>query len=162
MKVRKYLTFLFLSAVLISACEEQKTKEADPKVLEESDKPAETAEQKVEGKTSIEFPETEFDFGKINGGQMVNHVFKFKNTGNTPLVILSAKASCGCTVPEYTKDPVAPGESGEIKVTYNGSGSGQISKSVTVTSNTEPAENVLQIKANVKSVDVNSKGPFKN
>lgn len=163
MKVRRFLAFLCLSAVLLTACD-QKTKEADPNVLAESDSAGAGSgdTKKMESTpTSIEFAEKEFDFGKINSGEMVSHVFTFKNTGNAPLIILDAKASCGCTVPQWTKEPVAPGQTGEIEVKYNGSGSGQVHKTVTVTANTEPKETVLEIKADVRSIDLNSKGPLK-
>jgi hypothetical protein len=71
----------------------------------------------------IEFTETTYDFGTIkeeNGA--VTHVFEFKNTGDEKLVIISAIASCGCTTPKYPTEPIAPGATGKIKVTYNPSG----------------------------------------
>jgi hypothetical protein len=87
--------------------------------------------------TSVEFPETEFKFGTINEGDKVQHIFKFKNTGNKPLIIANAVGSCGCTVPEYPKDPIAPGAEGEVKVTFNSTGKkGEQHKSVTMQMNT--------------------------
>lgn len=76
--------------------------------------------------------------------------FNFKNTGKVPLVITNATSSCGCTVPEYPKEAIAPGESGAIKVVYNGSGKDAISKTVTLTTNTEQGTELLTIKAFVK------------
>jgi hypothetical protein len=83
---------------------------------------------------------------------MASHIFKFKNTGNIPLVISDARADCGCTVPTWTKDPVMPGQEGEIEVKYNSAGRGgqTVSKTVTVLANTEPMENRITIKAKVK------------
>jgi hypothetical protein len=108
--------------------------------------------------TSIQFAESVHDFGTINEGLKVEHVFRFKNTGENPLVLKDARASCGCTVPEYTKDPIAPGEEGELKVIYDSSNKeGEIEKSVTVIANTEPAATELKVRAKIrKKVD----GPF--
>lgn len=101
-------------------------------------------------KTTIQFEESEHNFGKIKEGEKVVHNFKFKNTGKEPLIINSAKGSCGCTVPEWPKEPVAPGASGEIKVEFNSKGkSGQQSKSVTIMANTDPNPTHLTIKGEV-------------
>lgn len=86
----------------------------------------------------IKFEKLTHDFGKFSDSSpKVSTVFKFTNTGNAPLVINQAVASCGCTVPQYTKAPIKPGESGEIKVTYNGTGKfpGHFKKSITVRTN---------------------------
>ena len=86
----------------------------------------------------IKFEKVSHDFGKFSASSpKVSCVFKFTNVGDQPLVINQAVASCGCTVPEYTKAPIKPGESGEIKVTYNGAGKfpGHFKKSITVRTN---------------------------
>lgn len=102
-------------------------------------------------KTTWKFAKTEHDFGSINQGDAVEYKFKFTNTGNEPLVIEDAKGSCGCTVPSYPKEPVAPGAEGEILVKFNSAGKeGQNSKTVTLTANTEPISTILTIKANVE------------
>ena len=83
----------------------------------------------------IKFDKISHDFGKFSEkSPKVNCVFSFQNVGDAPLVINQAIASCGCTVPEYTKEPVQPGQKGEIKVTYNGTGKrvGRFSKTITV------------------------------
>lgn len=95
----------------------------------------------------ISFEETEHDFGTIDQGTAVEHTFKFTNTGNAPLVITNATSSCGCTVPTWTKEPIAPGETGEMLVKFNGSGQNQVTKTVTITANTEAGTEQLQIKA---------------
>ncbi len=101
-------------------------------------------------KTSIEFATMEHDFGTIKQDQKVTHSFKFKNSGKEPLIIASAKGSCGCTVPEWPKEPVAPGAEGEIKVEFNsGKKAGQQSKTVTIQANTDPNPTRLTIKANI-------------
>jgi hypothetical protein len=98
----------------------------------------------------FEFEEESYDFGTINEGDIVTHVFKFTNTGEAPLVISSATASCGCTVPEWPRDPIAVGEEGEIKVQFNSRKKpGVQNKTVTITANTYPKINRIRIKANV-------------
>lgn len=92
------------------------------------------------------------DFGVIQQGEKVTYAFKFKNTGKAPLVISSASATCGCTVPEYTKTPVQPGEEGFITVTFDSSGkSGMTSKSVTLIANTIPNTKVLTVSADIQA-----------
>lgn len=94
------------------------------------------------------FEETTYNFGTIAEEDGNAHcTFTFTNTGDAPLIITRAAASCGCTKPTYTKAPVAPGETGEIKVTYRAAGRpGAFSKSVYIYANTEIEKNVLIIK----------------
>lgn len=101
--------------------------------------------------TTIEWLESEYEFGTIKQGDKVEHVFKFKNTGTNPLVIRSAKGSCGCTVPEYSKEPLAPGKTGEMKVIFNSAGKmGQQSKPVTIMANTTPETTRVTLKGMVE------------
>jgi len=101
-------------------------------------------------KTTIEFAEMEHDFGTIEQNTKNPKTFTFTNTGTEPLIIANAKGSCGCTVPQYPREPIAPGETGEIEVVYSpGSQKNQQTKTVTITANTEPATTVIRIKANV-------------
>jgi len=103
------------------------------------------------GVATMEFTETEHDFGEINEGDKVENYFTFKNTGVKDLVIVKATGSCGCTVPEYPKTPVKPGEEGKIKVSFNSAGKeGMQHKTVTITANTKKANEVITIKATVK------------
>lgn len=85
----------------------------------------------------IKFEKTAHDYGKFTEDEVQTYVFKFTNTGNEPLVIHQAFASCGCTVPTFTKESIAPGKSGELKVVYNGKGKmyGHFKKTVSVRSN---------------------------
>ncbi len=86
-----------------------------------------------------------YDFGTIKQGELVDFTFKFKNTGLSPLIVKSAKATCGCTVPKPSNEPILPGESGEIPVTFNSSGKADdITKTITVTTNAYP--NRTQVK----------------
>ncbi len=84
---------------------------------------------------SIEFNKEVHDYGTIKNGADGSCTFEFKNTGDSPLIISNAKGSCGCTVPEWPKEPIAPGASGVIKVNYDTMRTGEINKSVTITSN---------------------------
>ncbi len=101
--------------------------------------------------TSIKFEDESFDFGTIKDGESVTHTYKFTNTGSTPYVIANAKGSCGCTVPKWSKEPIAPGATSEIVVTFNSRGKGKVggqnqSKRVTLTGNTDPSNTYLTIK----------------
>ena len=83
------------------------------------------------------FEETTYEFGTVLEGKQVEHIFKFKNTGKVPLLITDAKATCGCTVPKYPEETIAPGESGEISVRFNTSGKKEDqNKPVTLIANT--------------------------
>ncbi|MFT4535678.1 MAG: hypothetical protein ACI9P5_003048 [Saprospiraceae bacterium] len=104
--------------------------------------------------TSIEFEEDTYDFGEIMEGEKVVHIYKFKNTGKEPLVIANAKGSCGCTVPEWPREPIPVGGSGEIRVQFDSKGKGKVggatqAKKVTLTANTDPANTFLNIKGKV-------------
>lgn len=101
--------------------------------------------------TNMTFNKKEHDFGDIKQGDKVNYTFTFKNTGSNDLSIASANASCGCTVPEYTKDPIQPGKSGKMKVSFDSTGkTGVQTKTVTVRANTPSGVETLTIKANIK------------
>lgn len=104
-------------------------------------------------KPVIEFEKTTHEFGEIdeNGGNAV-YDFVFKNTGTTPLILTNVRASCGCTTPTWTREPVAPNQTGSVKVSYNPKNRpGRFSKSITINSNAENMVVVLNIKGNVKS-----------
>tara|TARA_B110000046_G_scaffold6188_1_gene6477 strand:+ start:5230 stop:5811 length:582 start_codon:yes stop_codon:yes gene_type:complete len=103
--------------------------------------------------TAMAFAETSHDFGAINQDSKHTKVFEFKNTGDKPLLIETARGSCGCTVPNYPKQPIPPGETGEIEVVYSpGKQKGKQNKSVTIIANTEPRTTVLQIAADVAEI----------
>lgn len=101
----------------------------------------------------MSFEKTEHDFGSITQGTAQETKFKFTNTGNAPLIITNAKSTCGCTVPEYPKAPIGPGETGELLVKFNGSGQNEVSKTITVTANTAKGNELLKIKAFVNPKD---------
>lgn len=113
----------------------------------------------------IEYDKTEHDFGKINEADgRVTTVFTFRNTGMSPLVLNNVRASCGCTTPKWTKEPVEPGQEGQITVTFNPNGRpGHFQKTITVTSNAKKETTKLNIKGEVipKTVKPVDKFPVK-
>jgi hypothetical protein len=98
----------------------------------------------------IKFEEEVHDFGRITQGEKVSFAFKFKNTGKSNLIIANAAGSCGCTVPEWPKEPILPGQEGKINVIFSSEGrSGLQEKTVTVVTNCEPSTREVHIKTNV-------------
>ncbi|WP_210514605.1 DUF1573 domain-containing protein [Hymenobacter terricola] len=107
----------------------------------------------------MKFAESEFDFGDIQPDTKVHHTFSFTNTGKSPLLIEDATASCGCTTPSWTKEPVAPGAQGKMEVQFDSHGKqGIISKQVAVRANTQPNITTILIKGNV--LDADAKKPL--
>jgi len=104
------------------------------------------------GTPVMEFKSVYHDFGKLKQGEKVSCAFTFKNTGNTDLIIKDAAASCGCTVPKYDKEPIAPGEKGAVEVIFDSGGfRGVQYKTVLLKTNTAYGEKTLTIKANIVS-----------
>ena len=98
----------------------------------------------------IEFKEKTYDFGDVSLKKgKVSHDFTFTNTGDKPLVITNARADCGCTRPEYSEAPIAPGKTGTVKVTFAPAAKGHFSKKITVTTNGDPRKARLIIKGEV-------------
>ena len=116
--------------------------------------PTPAADAPVGPTTTVDFADTKHDYGVIEQGEKVAHIFKFKNTGNEPLVLSNVKPSCGCTTPKWTKEPIAPGADGEIHVEFDSKGkNGKQTKTVTVTANTDPAKTVLTITGDIQKPD---------
>ncbi|AWM14777.1 DUF1573 domain-containing protein [Flavobacterium sp. NRK F10] len=141
---------IYLAAVAITLITVSCKDNVQGKITDE-DMATVEAEKAMIGKLpKVSFDKTEYDFGTINSGDVVETEFIVTNTGESDLVISDAKASCGCTVPVYPKQPVKPGESAPIKVSFNSSGkSGMQNKTVTLTTNTENGKETFAIKANV-------------
>lgn len=95
---------------------------------------------------TFRWSQTAFDFGKVKQNIPVTHRFTFTNNGDSPLVISSVQASCGCTVAEYSKDPIEPGSEGFVKATFNAAQLGIFAKTVTVNANTENGPVLLSVK----------------
>jgi len=106
--------------------------------------------ENTEGYPKIKFDTTYYDFGTMVQGEQAAFTFKFKNTGTANLVILDAFSTCGCTVPEYSDNPIPPGGKGKVEVVFNSEGKrGLQYKTVTLKLNTEMKQKTLTLKANV-------------
>ena len=100
---------------------------------------------------AITFEEVKYDFGSVAQGGIVDHTFKFKNTGNAPLVISNIGVSCGCTTPEWTKAPVMPGKTGSITAHFNSTGKiGMQNKVLTIESNAAAGSTTVALVGEVK------------
>ncbi len=142
-------------AAILASCNNQETKQTESTPIETVSTTAETAPADA---AAFKFVKESFDFGQITDGEKVSYDFKFTNIGKSPLIITSATATCGCTVPDYPKEPVAPGAEGVIKVVFDSSGKlGMQNKVVTITANTSPEITQLNILGNV----VNAAGASK-
>jgi Protein of unknown function (DUF1573) len=131
--MKKTLTLcLLLSAFFIASAQD------DPKPHGSDSKPADV----------LQLKETEFDFGKIPQGKPVYHIFEIVNTGSQPLKLDNVQASCGCTTPEWSRDPIAAGATAQIRVGYNAAAEGNFDKFITITYNGNQTKQ-LRIKGNV-------------
>ncbi|QJD77633.1 DUF1573 domain-containing protein [Spirosoma rhododendri] len=146
MRVSNWFFVLAIAGLGLSSCDNrQQAKEAQASVSAKM--PKITFEQKGV-----------YDFGTLTEGDTVEHAFAFKNTGEFPLIINNITASCGCTTPEWPREPIAPGASSTIRVRFNSRGkSGEQNKTVTIFANTEPSMTDLQFKALVNSKEVTAK-----
>ncbi|GAL66656.1 DUF1573 domain-containing protein [Jejuia pallidilutea] len=136
-----------LCLVAFTSCKEDATKKiSEANVAKAAERDAVASKFPV-----LTFDKTEHDFGEIEAKTQVETVFKYKNTGEAPLVITNIKSTCGCTVPkDWSREPLAPGGEGQFTVKFNGSGSNKVSKTITVTANTEKGSENVKITAFVK------------
>lgn len=165
-----FFTALVLSIGLASCKKEDATSKIDPNAKDVPTTPGEAnplvgtpenvaqpaapvREVPKDGKyPAMKFEKIEHDFGTINDKDKVQTVFKFTNSGEADLIISQATGSCGCTVPDYPKEPIKPGASGEITVSFNPvNKKGAQSKTVTLTTNSATGREVLTIKSNVET-----------
>lgn len=163
MKYLKTLAFALAVATLTVSCETKSNDEQSAKIAELEQKLArleatqpvptnvssvETADPSTLG--AFKFNEMEYDFGTIREGEVIEHLFKFTNEGQAPLVISNITASCGCTSPDWTKTPIKPGDEGFVKVVFNSTAkTGQQAPTVTVQANTTPNITRLRMRGNV-------------
>lgn len=141
------LALIVMLGFVITSCKDN----AAAKIENSNVEQAKERDAKISlGAPTIEFDKTEFDFGTITEEDSVEGTFKITNTGKTDLVITKARASCGCTVPEWPKDPIEPGKSAELKFVFNPRGkSGMQNKSITLSTNTQAGTEVLRVKGNI-------------
>ncbi|MFM7672052.1 MAG: DUF1573 domain-containing protein [Bacteroidota bacterium] len=135
----KKILFFFALPVFVLACTET-NKSNQPTEAERLKKEAFTqAQADTTNLTQVEWLDSvDRKLGKLKANESVDIIWRFKNVGDKPLVVENATASCGCTVPSKPEKPIAPGETGEIKATFNGSGQGTILKQVHVLGNLKP------------------------
>ena len=158
--MKKIVFALTIASVAFVSC--KKGEDASSKInsdsiaTETTAVPSETTENTTstevskDGTPVASFNKGEHDFGTIKKGTKNDTEFIVTNTGNADLVIINASASCGCTVPDYPKTPIKPGESAPIKVSFNANNPGAQSKTVTLTTNTATGSEIVTIKANVE------------
>ncbi len=136
--MKKLFLALVLATTILGACNQTQTTD---------DAKADGATTAVNANAPVmKFEFENHDFGKVKAGDKVTYEFKFTNTGQSPLIISTATASCGCTVPEWPKAPIQPGQGGKIKVTFDSANKeGLQDKQITVTANTNPAQNIVHL-----------------
>lgn len=149
----KNLLITTLFGLLLLACgsDSEKADELSVDLIENPNTAAEVGNTVDESELPhFEFVEKVKDFGQITQGEIVSTSFRFKNVGQSDLIISSAQGSCGCTVPEWPKEPIKPGEEGVIDVTFDSNGKkGMQNKTITLVANTVPNTMVLALKGEV-------------
>lgn len=137
--------FVFIAFITLVACGQKEQKSMSIEVPLTSDGKVDTASL-----PKFSFTQDSYDFGKIKQGEKVSYSFTFKNTGKTPLIISSASASCGCTVPSYPEEPIQPGEESKIDIVFDSSNKmGMQTKTVTIVANTIPNTKVLYLRGEI-------------
>ncbi|MDC6362706.1 MULTISPECIES: DUF1573 domain-containing protein [Flavobacteriaceae] len=157
-RITTVFSLIMVVAMISVSCKDK----ASNKIVADNVENATSRDEAQKQLPVMSFEKAEHDFGAITQGTPQETTFKFTNTGNAPLIITDARSSCGCTVPEYPKNsPIAPGDSGELVVKFNGSGQNQVTKTITVTANTEKGTETLRIKAFVNPKEAAPAGPVK-
>jgi hypothetical protein len=136
--MNKLILGIALAGLVLGSCQSDKVKSENVDMVDPKNPPVMT------------FDESTYDFGTISQGERVKHTYYFTNTGKSPLVIHSAQGSCGCTIPEWPKEPIAPGKEGKIEVSFNSEyKSGHQEKMVTILANTKPTKTFIKITGDV-------------
>lgn len=148
----KHFFIITLGALLLfSACDGKKGEGNLSTDLVTNPKSASTASEK---QPVITFDKSEHNFGTLLQGEVVTYSFHFTNTGNAPLLISNVNTSCGCTVADFSREPINPGKDGYIKASYNSKGHhGLQTRSLTVVANTNPSQTTLRLKGTVQTPD---------
>lgn len=142
----KQIFILAIAALSFTACRNANTQNATSSNVSVGNDTSKTSKVADPNASVVTFERDIYDFGKIEQGEKVQHDFKFKNTGKSPLIISNATATCGCTIPETPKEPILPGAEGVIKVVFNSTVKmGMQDKVITVTSNANPNVNTVHL-----------------
>jgi uncharacterized cupredoxin-like copper-binding protein len=145
----KTITSVLVLALALTSCKD--------KAVETIETAAETTVESTAQTPSTQLPvmtfeKTTHDFGTIKEGEAQQTVFTFTNTGSAPLIITNATSSCGCTVPDYPKNtPIAPGDSGQLTVNFNGTGMNKVTKTIRVEANTASGFENIKIEAFIEA-----------
>lgn len=141
---RSFFSLLLISCVIFAACHQSESKTVSPEA------PAAVTNTDPASLTTVEWIDSTFDKGTITEGEKIEIAYRFKNTGNNPLIIKDVRPSCGCTVAEKPLEPIAPGKEGIIKAVFNSANKpGLNHKTVTVVSNTQPETYALKFTVTV-------------
>jgi len=150
LKIRRLLAVVVMGLCVLTACEDKTEGKLSTDLVTSPKSATETSDKQA----AIKFDKEEHDFGTLLQGEVVSYSFHFTNVGNMPLIVSEVGSSCGCTVGDYPREPIAPGKTGSIKVTYNSAGHhGFQSRYLTVMTNTNPAKTTLRIKGKVLTPD---------
>lgn len=147
----KKTLLLALAALTFASCQQTKSDNTDATGMSDSSNLISSGTVVGGSDAVITFIEPTYNFGAITQGETVAYNYKFTNTGKGPLIITNAEATCGCTVPEIPKEPILPGQEGEIKVVFNSDGKiGMQDKVITITSNAVPSTIALHLTGEIK------------
>jgi hypothetical protein len=152
MKKIIFIPFLIIVIVFTIGCNNGNKKGQDEQISTDLINNPNTADGKTDLSSlpKFQFVEEEHDFGKIIQGEKVSWSFRFKNIGKSDMIISSVKGSCGCTVADFPKKPIPPGEENQITVSFDSEGKrGMQNKTLTVAANTQPNVKILTIKAEI-------------
>ncbi|MDT8412367.1 MAG: DUF1573 domain-containing protein [Vicingaceae bacterium] len=146
----KQLFYIVTLSTFLFACGNNEESEITSDLINNPITAADSAGVDTDNLPFFEFEEEVKDFGQITQGESVKTVFKFRNVGKSNLIISSAQGSCGCTVPQWPKEPIKPGEKGEIEVVFNSEGkSGLQNKTITLVANTIPNTKIIALKGEI-------------
>jgi hypothetical protein len=150
MKIKTKLLLISVLLIVVTSCNQSSNEKLSADLVNNPN--SAMGKQDASGLPKFQFESDIHDFGKVIEGEKLSYSFKFKNVGNSDLIIATATATCGCTVPEYPKDPILKGGEGVITVTFNTAGkNGFQHKTITLGANTQPSDIVLHVKAMVSS-----------
>lgn len=164
--MKNYLTILpLIAALALTSCKkdqkadqlvvQEETAQIEAPVVESQDEMLKAAQSKP--LTNVALSESQFDFGKIKKGDHKEHTYEITNTGENPLIISQVKPGCGCTVPDYTKEPILPGKKGLITLKFDSSNfDGLVNKQAEVYANVEKAPIVITFSADIQPTEIQS------
>lgn len=147
--MKKIILLAFAVTAFFASCNNQTEKSSEANNVTSAVASTDNVDQGPKG--VIEFGENSYEFGTVKEGAVVEHVFKFKNTGEAPVILAQVTASCGCTTPSYSQEPILPGKEGEVKVIFDSNGQvGVHQKIVTIASNAENKVTTVQLRGTVE------------